>query len=146
MNSSTTLSPKHHRYTLRARHSSRRVHQRQHQSLTLYYAYFCVKINHHDSETLFDRVWLHMSSLKQYEAIIEGYGRVSMQLAVPSENVHLMLITSDHSFSMIKLLIDHFLMEMKLSALDNVNDREHCQMMMHCQKSIDQGLLGGLAP
>lgn len=78
-----------------------------------------------------------MSSLKQYEAIIEGYGQLSMQLAVPSQDAHLMLIISDHPLSVIKRLIDQFLIEMKLSVLDNVNDHDHCQMLMHCQEIID---------
>ena len=144
MNTPTSLSPKHHRYTLRARHSSRRVNERQHPSS--YWAFFCVDINHQDSETLFDRVWSHMSSLKQYEAIIGGYGQLSMQLAVPSQDAHLMLIISDHPLSVIKRLIDQFLIEIKLSALDNVNDRDHCQMLMHCQETINEGRLGNLTP
>lgn len=87
-----------------------------------------------------------MSSLEHYEAVLEGYGQASMQWTVPCQDAHLMLIISDHPLSVIKRLMDQFLMEMKLSALDHVNDRDHCQILMHCQEVTDQGLLGGLAP
>lgn len=87
-----------------------------------------------------------MSSLKHYEAVLEGYGQASMHWTVPCQDAHLMLITSDHRLSVIKRLMDQFLMEMKPSALDHDNDRDHCQILMHCQEVTDQGLLGGLAP
>ena len=138
MNNQVNPSLKQHRYALRNRNQPRKF-----QTIPLYYVFFCVKINHEDSERLFEQVWTQMTSLKTCEMVIDGHGKLSIQLSVPCENAHLMLVKSVYTNEVTEQIIKKLLQEIQSQTLQDDMDRQHCQVIIHVQKSIDQGLLVG---
>ena len=84
-----------------------------------------------------------MTSLKTCEMVIDGHGKLSIQLSVPCENAHLMLVKSVYTNEVTEQIIKKLLQEIQSQTLQDDMDRQHCQVIIHVQKSIDQGLLVG---
>lgn len=105
-------------------------------------ALFSVEHNHQDSERLFHQVWKAIQSTRSFECTLLNHEKMKIDFFFSPQQPFTMLVQSLYTQEVTKQMIDKFLIDIKSSTLTDVDDQQHCNIRVHCQKIIGHGVIG----